>query len=98
MLLTKTNSVFESLTAVLMSRIHVVVVLDALLAEQAVAFLHIEDGFFDASLSVERSTLVLPSLNMRVVQLHECEAVDLQHDVRDGKELLYLLHQIDVTQ
>ena len=98
MFLTETNSVFESLTAVLMSRIHVVVMLDALLAEQAVAFLHIEDGFFDASLSIEWASLILPSLNMRIAQLHEREAVDLQHDVRDGKELLYLLHQIDVAQ
>ena len=98
MLLTETNSVFESLAAVLMSRIHVVIVLDALLAEQAVAFLHIEDGFFDASLSVERATLLLPFLDMRIVQLHEGESIDLQHDVCDRKELLYLLHQIDVTQ
>ena len=98
MFLTETNSVFESLAAVLMSRIHVVVVLDALLAEQAVAFLHIEDSFFNASLSVERSTLILPSLNMRIVQLHEREAVDFQHDVRDRKKPLHLLHQIDVTQ
>ena len=98
MLLTKTNSVFESITAVLMSRIHVVVVLDALLAEQAVAFLHIEDGFFDASLSIEWASLILPSLNMRIVQLHEGEPIDLQHDVRDGKELLHLLHHVQVRQ
>ena len=98
MLLTKTNSVFESITAVLMSRIHVVVMLDALLAEQAVAFLHIEDSFFNAALPIEWASLILPSLNMRIVQLHEREAVDLQHDVRDGEKILNLLHQIDMTQ
>ena len=35
---------------------------------------------------------------MRIVQLHEREAVDLQHDIRDGKKLLHLLYHVQVGQ
>lgn len=97
-LLAETDPVFESLASVLVSRDNVMAVVDSLLAEDAVTSLHIENSFFNAALSVERSTLILPSLDVRVVQLHKCEAVDLQHDVRDREELLHLLHQIDMTQ
>ena len=69
---------------------------DGLLAKQAVMFLHFGDGFFKACFLIERALLILPFLNIGVIQPHKRKFVDFEHNIADRKKLLNLLYQVDV--
>ena len=73
-----------------------VVMVNGLLAKQAVMFLHFRNGTFKASFWIERSFLVLPFLNVRISKLHKRKFVDFKHDITDGEKLLNFLHQVNV--
>ena len=45
---------------------------------------------------IERTLLILPLLNVRIIQLHKRKFVDFEHYIADGKKLLNFLYQIDV--
>lgn len=60
-------------------------------------FLHFRDGTFKAFFFVERSLLILPLLNIGIIKPHERKFVDFKHYIADGKKLLNLLNQIDVS-
>ena len=69
---------------------------DGLLAKQAMVLLHFRDGFFKACFLIEWTLLILPFLNIGVVQLHKRKFVDFEHDIADRKKLPNLLYQVDV--
>ena len=98
MFFTQAYPIFQCLTAVLPARYNMVVVVDTFLTEQAMPVLCGIDCIFHDSLSEQRSVLILPPLDMRVVHRHESKTIDFQHNIRNGQELLELLHQIDVRQ
>ena len=73
-----------------------VVMLNGLFAKQTVVLLHFGNSIFKAPFLVERSLLILPFLNVRIIKPHEREFVDFQHSITDRKKLLNFLYQIDV--
>ena len=75
---------------------YMVVMGNGLLAKQAMMFLHFRDGAFKTFFLVERTLLILPFLNVRIIQLHKRKFVDLQHNITDRKKLLNFLHQVNV--
>ena len=70
---------------------------DGLLAKQAVMFLHFRNSFFKACFLIEWTLLILPFLNIWVIQLHKRKFVDFEHNIADRKKLPNLLYQIDVS-
>ena len=66
------------------------------LAKQAMVFLHFRDGFFKVCFLIERTLLILPFLNIRIIQLHKRKFVDFEHSIADRKKLPNLLYQVDV--
>ena len=69
---------------------------NGLLAKQAVMLLHFRDSFFEACLLIEWTLLILPLLNIRIVQPHKRKFVDFEHNIADRKKLPNLLYQVDV--
>lgn len=69
---------------------------DGLLAKQAMMFLHFRDSFFEARFLIERTLLILPFLNIGVIQSHKCKFVDFEHNIADRKKFPNLLYQVDV--
>ena len=69
---------------------------NGLLAKQAMMFLHFRNSFFEARLLIKWTLLILPFLNIGVVQLHKRKFVDFEHDIADRKKLPNLLYQVDV--
>ena len=67
-----------------------------LFAKQTVMSLHFRYGTFKVCFLIERTLLILPFLNIRIIQLHKRKFVDFKHDITDGKKLLNFLYQIDV--
>ena len=69
---------------------------NGLFAKQAMMFLHFRNGFFEARLLIEWALLILPFLNIGVVQLHKRKFVDFEHNIADRKKFPNLLYQVDV--
>ena len=73
-----------------------VVVVDTVLAEQAMPVLLQGYCFFHASLAVQRAALILPTLYLRVVHCHEGKLVQFKDDLCNRQYLPYLLHSIQM--
>ena len=73
-----------------------VVMVDGLITEQAMVFLHFRNSIFKTPFLVEWALLVLPFLNVRIIKPHERKFVYFKHNITDRKELLNFSHQIDV--
>ena len=69
---------------------------DGLLAKQAVMFLHFRNSFFKICFLIEWTLLILPFLNIWVIQLHKRKFVDFEHNIADRKKLPNLLYQVDM--
>ena len=72
------------------------IMVDGLLAKQTVMFLHFRDSFFKACFLIERASLILPFLNVWIIQLHKRKFIDFEHNITDRKKLLNFLHQVNV--
>lgn len=73
-----------------------VVMVNRFFAKQAMVLLHFRDGFFKACFLIERTLLILPFLNVRIIQLHKRKFINLKHNITDRKKLLNFLHQVNV--
>ena len=73
-----------------------VVMVNRVFAKQAMVLLHFRDGFFKVCFLIEWTLLILPFLNVRIIQLHKRKFVDFEHNIADRKKLLNLLYQVDV--
>lgn len=73
-----------------------VVMVNRFFAKQAMMFLHFRNSFFEACFLIERTLLILPFLNVRIIQLHKRKFINLKHNITDRKKLLNFLHQVNV--
>ena len=75
-------------TAASLLRNQMVIMLNGCLFTQKTdAVLHGKDSFFDGSISMQWSFLILPALDMRILHTLEIESIDLQGHIRNRKNL-----------
>ena len=73
-----------------------VVMVNRVFAKQAMVLLHFRDSFFKTCFLIERALLILPFLNIRVIQPHKRKFVDFKYNITDRKKFLNFLHQVNV--
>lgn len=72
------------------------VMVNRVFAKQAMVLLHFRDSFFKTCFLIERALLILPFLNIRVIQPHKRKFVDFKYNITDRKKFLNFLHQVNV--
>lgn len=58
----------------------------------------LRDGVFKAAFLIKRTLLILPFLNIWIVQCHKRKFVDFEHNVTDRKKFAKHLHKVNVRQ